>query len=636
MLKSKSFLSVDFGAGSLKVGEFELNQEGNLRLLRFGIRPLGLEGSQESARERVLLKAIQELIAEKGFAAKAVSACCPGFQVFSKFVKLPPVDASKVTQIIQYEAQQNVPFPLEEVAWDYQIVGNTPSGEMEVLLVAIKSELVEGLFRTAENAGLKIQLVDASPAALANAFRYNYSDLEGCTLLLDIGAKTSNVLLFEKGKVFSRGINIGANSITQDFMAEAKIRFAEAEQFKVNEGFVSLGGAYEDPENPKQLQVSKVSRQVLTRLHIQVNQTLQFYRTQQGGSAPLRIFLAGGASIMTYADKFFEEKFNLPVEFFNPFRQVDIDPGVDREALSRVAQGFGEVVGLGLRNLAECPLELDLIPTALARRQQFSQKKPYFVATAFTLALGVFSFGLYFSKVASVKQSAVDNLSSAAAPLVSKKDQLEKEEAKIANAKKEIEALGAVLGDRLFWGDFLAALRQVMVETEVGTRQKLGVETGLWFESFTPDIPGDKVEAGAGDAGGEAGAGRSMYMDPRMAARYGLVMVKPKGAEGGEGGEGGGGEGGESKKSAANTNEISVINVVCRGINNIRIKPSANTELAFDFQSQLQTHPALKPFLDTGTNNSATKLSKELDVVTETDPTFSFGVTLKLKRPIKL
>src|ERR1044071_8095364 len=212
MLKSKSFLAMEFGAATLKVAEFELNEAGGLRLKQYGLKSLGAEGAQESAREAAILKPLPAVLAEKGIKAKVVNVCAQGFHVVSKFVKLPPVDAGKVTQIIQYEAQQNVPFPLEEVVWDYQILGSTPGGELEVLLVAIKADVVEGLFRTAEAAGLRVQLVDVSPAALCNAFRYNYGDLEGCTMLLDIGAKTSNLLFFEKGKVYSRGINIGANS----------------------------------------------------------------------------------------------------------------------------------------------------------------------------------------------------------------------------------------------------------------------------------------------------------------------------------------------------------------------------------------------------------------------------------------
>src|SRR5262245_24121850 len=155
MLNTKSFLAVDFGAGSLKLAEFEVNEAGGLRLKQYGLKSLGAEGSVETAREGVILKALQEAIAEKGIKSKTVNVCAPGFHVFSKFVKLPPVEASKVTQIIQYEAQQNVPFPLSEVVWDYQILGSTAGGELEVLLVAIKSDIVEGLFRVTETAGLR-------------------------------------------------------------------------------------------------------------------------------------------------------------------------------------------------------------------------------------------------------------------------------------------------------------------------------------------------------------------------------------------------------------------------------------------------------------------------------------------------
>src|SRR5277367_3831474 len=147
MLNSKSFLAVDFGAGSLKLAEFELNETGGLRLRQYGFKSLGSEGAQESAREAVVQKALGELLTSKGIKAKSVNVCAPGFHVFSKFVKLPPVDPGKVTQIIQYEAQQNVPFPLDEVVWDYQILGTSATSELEVLLVAVKSEIIEGLFR---------------------------------------------------------------------------------------------------------------------------------------------------------------------------------------------------------------------------------------------------------------------------------------------------------------------------------------------------------------------------------------------------------------------------------------------------------------------------------------------------------
>ena len=410
MLNQKSFLAVDFGAANLKLAEFEVNESGGLLLRRYGFRSLGQDGIQEATRDTAMRKALDELLAEIGSKGRDVNICAPGFHTFSKFVKLPPVDTSKVTQIIQYEAQQNVPFPLEEVVWDYQILGATPTGELEVLLVAIKEDVVEGLFKTAESAGLRLQIVDVSPAALCNAFRYNYGDLDGCTMLLDIGAKTSNLLFFEKGNVYARGINIGANSITQDFAKEAKLGFDDAEQIKIAEGFVSLGGAYEEPDSPHQAAISKIARQVLTRLHIQVNQTIQFYRGQQGGSPPDRLFLSGGATSMPYTAQFFSEKLNLPVEYFNPLRNIQLDAELNREELAKVAHSLGEVVGLGLRNLAHCPVDLNLMPKSSKKRQQFSEKKPYIAAAVFCLIAIVWAFGLFYHRVADEKQAAANKL----------------------------------------------------------------------------------------------------------------------------------------------------------------------------------------------------------------------------------
>ncbi|MEY2466392.1 MAG: type pilus assembly protein PilM, partial [Verrucomicrobiota bacterium] len=490
MLKSKSFLAVDFGAGSLKLAEFEINEAGGLRLKQYAIKSLGLEGSQETTREATILKALQELISEKGIKSRELNVCAPGFHVFSKFVKLPPVDAGKVTQIIQYEAQQNVPFPLAEVVWDYQIMGSAPSGELEVLLVAIKAEVVEGLFRVADAAKLKLQVADVSPAALCNAFRYNYGDLEDCTMLLDIGAKTSNLLFFEKGKVFSRSINLGAHAITQDFATEAKLKFDAAEKLKIEEGFVSLGGAYEEPENPNQAAISKIARQFMTRLHIQVNQTMQFYRGQQGGSAPQRLFLSGGASIMPYTAQFFAEKLNVPVEYFNPFRNVQIDPAVNLEDMTRVAHSLGEVVGLGLRNLAHCPVELNLMPESTRKWRTFNEKKPYLIGTVFSLALVVAVIGLLFQKLADVKQAELDqNVKTPLEKARSQKARFDKAYSQLSKTRQELDQLTTWMGNRYYWGDVLTELRRVLIRTEEASQQKLKIETGIWIEQFLTSAP---------------------------------------------------------------------------------------------------------------------------------------------------
>lgn len=663
MLSSKSFLCLDFGAGSVKAAEFEVNQSEGLSLKQYGIKALGIEGSQDSKREKVVLAAVQELLASRGIAARQANVCAPGFQVFSKFVKLPPVDTSKVTQIIQYEAQQNVPYPLEETVWDYQIMGAAPSGEMEVLLVAIKADVVEGLFRVSDAAGLKTHLVDASPSALCNAFKYNYGDLDGCTMLLDIGAKTSNLLFFEKGKVFARSINIGANSITQDFVAEAKMPFAKAEEIKVAEGFVSLGGAYEEPENPNQAAISKIARQVMTRLHIQVNQTIQFYRGQQGGSAPVRLFLAGGASIMPYTAQFFAEKLNVGVEYFNPFRNITIEPQIDLEELAKVAHSFGEVVGLGLRNLAQCPVELNLVPKSIRSKQAFDQKKPYFIAAVVSLIAVVFGVGVFYSKVADIKRDSLTELNTPLEKLTKASEEMDKQQNLIKRAQQEVDVYTGYLKDRFFWAEALVEMRNLLVKAEEKVARP-GQEVGVWIETFGTVAQDDVVEeedpyGGGMYGGGMMGGGSMMSMmyymsNPELMKRYfpQMYAMMNKGRSGGEGGGGGMMGGGMGfpgmpgmpgmgapaaddpnspmkKAPTVNTNLVT-INVKFRAINLNKTDPSAaaNGRLAYTVAEEFKN----SEFFD----SNGTKLSGELENVDNTQSTFTFNMVLKLKNEMQL
>jgi type IV pilus assembly protein PilM len=665
MLNTKSFLAVDFGAGNLKLAEFEVNEAGGLRLKQHAMRGLGPEGasSENPKREAAVLKALKDLMAEKGIKARDVNVTCPGFHVFTKFIKLPPVEGTKVAQMIQFEAQQNVPFPLNEVVWDYQILGTASSGEMEVLLVAIKAEIVEGIFRAVDDAGLRLQLADCSTAALCNAFRYNYGDLEDCTMLLDIGAKTSNVLFFEKGKVFARSINIGANSITQDFANDQKLPWAEAEKIKVNEGFVSLGGAYEEPDNPHQAAISKIARQFMTRLHIQVNQTMQFYRGQQGGTAPQRLFLCGGSSVMTYAAQFFAEKLTIPVEYFNPLRNVQIDPSINLEELARVAHTMGEVVGLGLRNLAHCPVELNLMPKSTKRWQTFNQKKPYIIATAFCLTLVVFAMAMLFGKLAEDKRQGLVKIEEQLTPLEQRTQRFKTETAKLQTVMQEADQVATWIHDRYYWADVLAELRRVLVTTEDKARRDLRTDVGLWvekvytaspsaspyqagfavavepgtepprgyLEEMTPDL--FKRMVGLSGAGAEASAvappvitpqgGRGEY-NPRFdrRRRSERVEVTPQQTDA---------QPADAAAAATGpvTNQLSVVMMVCRAVSLTPRAPSGNSDLAFAFRGELLQSPL------TITNAGETDFIGEISP-DEPNGTFTFNVKWKLKHPMKM
>ena len=405
-------------------------------------------------------------------------------------------------------------------------------------------------------------------------------------MLLDIGAKTSNLLFFEKGKVFSRSINLGANAITQDFANEAKLKFDEAEKIKIAEGFVSLGGAYEEPENPHQAAISKIARQFMTKLHIQVNQTMQFYRGQQGGSAPQRLFLSGGACIMPYTAQFFAEKLNVPVEYFNPLRNVQIDPSVNLEELARVAHSLGEVVGLGLRNLANCPVEMNLMPDSTLRWQAFDQKKPYFIFTLFSLVAVAFAVGYLFEQLAQSKETAIADLQQPVEIQQARSVSFTKAYAKLQSAQSEKDQITAWLEARYYWGDVLTQLRLALIRSEVGVKTKLSaqkpnVETGIWIEQMTtmPELQGAAANASA-----------------------------PNPAAGGP------------------PDNAMPVTLVCRAVDLSAIDPSANSGIAYAVESELKACPLF---------DQKTQLASQTSQV-EANGTFTFGVKLVLQNPLKL
>jgi len=666
------------GAGTLRAAEFEPTADGGVRLLRFGVKPMGLEGSSERARPKALEKAAKELWEEAGFTAKRGLVAAPGFQVLSKPIRLPAIDKTKVAQLIKFEAQQNIPFPLEEAAWDHYTMGVAKSGEIEVLLSALKSEVADGMIKVAKAQGTNVELVDTAQAALVNAFRYNYDDIEGCSLVLDIGAKTTHALFFEGEKFFIRTINIGANSITQEFATETKIRFSQAEEIKLQKGLVGLGGAYAEPDDPHEAALSKIARQVLTRLHVQINQTLQFWQKQQGGSNPVRVFLHGGATIMPYLPEFLAEKLSVPIEYFNPFVGVEIDQDtVDIAELEKVGHAFGQIVGLAIREVANCPLEMNLMPGTARLQQGLDRKKPYFYGAAACLVAAVW-VGVYFNNtVHSAQNKEITELKGLNEIYKGPRDDISAEVGKLGELKKEAEQFNEWIGERFLWADVLQAVRQSMIKTEAEMRRSTGQQVGVWVAAFNQvdaDAGYEDSMMGMGGMGMGMGGMYPMGMNPMMMQQMQMQMYGMGGAP--PGGPGGGAPAGEPGNPAgmmmnpmmmnpmmgmgmgmrmgmgmgmgSETNKVvgskdRPLKVVCKAIDMRDVDPTANNRLITVLVQQVKNsglfdYNATKPRdLDDYEKEGLEDVSEEKDDETKARlKTYMFGLDLVLRDPIDL
>ena len=156
------------------------------------------------------------------------------------------------------------------------------------------------------------------------------------------------------------------------------ISFDDAEEMKRKHGFVALGGAYEDSDSEVAATISKIARNVMTRLHGEVSRSINVWRAQHGGSALKQVLLSGGSSTMLYMTEFFQEKLRLPVTYLNTFPVVAIDDSVDKELLQSKAPMCQELIGTALHSVGSCPINISLLPKVIRRQYELNAKKPYF------------------------------------------------------------------------------------------------------------------------------------------------------------------------------------------------------------------------------------------------------------------
>jgi len=384
MATNDTILAIDIGACSLKIASFSFPQAGGLVLEGFYFNEFAGDLKDDEYKE-ALRDALQEAVGEIDFSAKDVYFTFSGQSAFIRFVKLPPVgeEEDRIKQIVEFEAKQNVPYPMDEVIWDYQLIGSVEGeSEIETMFVVVKNDIINSLTGAIEGIGKDPMLIDVAPTAAYNAARANGIGDADCSMILNIGGRCSSLIFIDSGRFFVRTIPIAGFTVTQQISKEFGISFSDAEELKKKHGFVALGGAYEEPDSEVAATVSKIVRNVMTRLHSEINRSINVYRSQQKGTKPTKLYLAGGSSVMAFTPRFFSEKLKMPVEYFNPFQVVSLSPNIDKEALAEVAHMFSEVIGLGLRRATVCPIEISLVPQTIKSIQEFRKKSLFFYASA--------------------------------------------------------------------------------------------------------------------------------------------------------------------------------------------------------------------------------------------------------------
>jgi type IV pilus assembly protein PilM len=484
-MASSRVLAIDSGAGHVACGSFTAAKNGRLSLEHFALDSFNPDPALEPDWNKFIAQSLGSALKREKLGGTA-AVTLPGHLTLTKFNKTPSVDKSKREKIIQFEAQQNIPYPLDEVAWDYFAVADDGL-DLEVMLAAAKLDVAEGLCSAVTEAGATATTISPSVFALYRAFKYNYPEACGSALVLNIGARSTHLLFFDKQRFFARTIVLAGNSVTQTIADEIKQDFAHSEALKLQ----VLGGQSELADtSPARLAVLNAAQSFVGRLHLEITRSTVNYRRQSGAEQPACVYLTGGGSLVPELAASLAEKLKLPVERFDPLRNVDVGSKAS-EARERSAV-IADLVGLAVQ-LVESQPPLNLLPASIRQVLAFRKEQPFYVGAAalLVLALGIPAYS--FHNAAEAIKAKDAELRREIAPLQQIKDINTANLAQMEAAQKQIAAIHGIAESKSNWINFLTDLQDRLVNVE-----------DVWLDSL--QIRRDAGESASGEAVSSSGA----------------------------------------------------------------------------------------------------------------------------------
>ena len=468
---AKKFLTLNIGATNVALAEYESAARGSLTLLRYGVAQLAAPIDGGNA-ETILAPALMEIVRTTGIRPGKVSLALSGQMVFPKFAAVPMAGgAEKFEQMVRNEIEQNIPFPIDEMVCDRQVLGDTEGGDKSVMIVAAKVDQVEDVCGAVASAGFSPELVDVAPIALTNAVRAaRPDDADSCLVILDIGARTTSLVIVEGDKLYNRSIPVAGNAITKEISAALGCSLEEAELVKFEKGYVSVGGVTEDEDEVAD-RVSKVCRAVMTRINAEISRSINFYRSQQQGGVPAKLYLTGGTSLLPQTDQFFAESLGIEVELFNPFESIAAGPAVDADALGSDAALLGVTAGLAQREAGAARFEINLLPPSIVSARAEKARIPVLAAGGAMIVVALVLVMLAFNREAAEISARRDAVAARISSLSSFDAKVTAASRAAASAQADAERLRATLLERSRAMHRLNVVRASLLD-------------GMWIESW--------------------------------------------------------------------------------------------------------------------------------------------------------
>lgn len=345
--KKKDLVGIDIGSSSVKLVQLK-EQKGAWQLLNVGTMPLPPEAIVDNTLmdSSAIVDAVKNL--GKSLSVKIKEAACSisGNTVIIRKIKLPAMPPEELEDQIKWEAEQYIPFDINDVNIDFQILepDEDDPTRMNVLLVASKKEIINDYVNVFAESGFKLAIVDVDSFAVQNAFELNYdSQPEEVVALINIGASILNLNIVKGGiSLFTRDVQMGGNLFTEEIQKQFALSSDEAERVKLT------------GDHPDQEKLRGVIARINETLSIEVRRSLDFYNTTAGEGRVTRVYLSGGAAKTAMLAEAIQDKLGVPVEMLDPFRKITCsEKEFDPEYLREIGPLVTVALGLATRRVGD-------------------------------------------------------------------------------------------------------------------------------------------------------------------------------------------------------------------------------------------------------------------------------------------
>ena len=344
------YVALDIGSSSVKMIEAAVDRNG-YRILSLGILPLPEYAIQNNmvVDSKPVVESIRKLISDNHVKSTQVISAVPGRAVIMKKVQMPKQEPAELEANIEFEAQNVIPENLENVNLDHQVLQEIDGGnKMDVLLVAVKKEIVNSYADTIEEAGLTPTVMDVDYFALENMYEANYADEaeHGVTGIIHIGAQYTSITLLQNGlSIFTGDLSVGGAYFTDSLARQLGVSVEAAETFKTT---AVLDGN-------KGLDLESTLRPTSEELAEEIRRTVSLYGAfpAEDGDGLKVIYISGGGAKLAGLRTLLEDRMAVPVRLSEPFRRFTLNKNIDREFLTESAPYFAVGAGLSMRRAGD-------------------------------------------------------------------------------------------------------------------------------------------------------------------------------------------------------------------------------------------------------------------------------------------